>query len=149
TWRPGSHERPEPLRVLAYEAEDAAPVPQRAAGEEAPIGKRVPAVGHDRRRHVPALPPGLRRAVAEVDLLAVHREARVEAAELVEHRAPEEQEAAEHPVRLDRPGRALVEVVVRSLPLERPEERAARRTPDERPPDRREPAARGLPRAVR
>ena len=72
----------------------------------------------DRRGHVPALPAGLRRAVVEVDVLAVHPEARVPAADLVEHRAAQQQERAEHPVRLHRLGRALVEQVVAALVAE-------------------------------
>ena len=133
--------RDERLGVLAGVAEDRAPVPERPPREEPLVGERVPAVRDDRARHVPALPPGPRGAVAEVDLLAVHAEARVVAAELVEHLAAEEERAAEHPVGLDRLGRVLVEVVVRALALLRREGAAERRAADERPADGREARA--------
>ncbi len=99
--------------------------------------------------HVPALPAGAGGAVAEVDVLAVEAEALVEAAELLEHRAAQEQEAAEHPVGLDRLGRPLVEVVVAALVLVRVDEEPQRRAADERAADGREAAPRRLPRAVR
>ena len=54
----------------------------------------------DGLRDEPALPAGLPGPVAEVDVLAVEAEAFVEAAELVEHLAAQEEERAEHPVRL-------------------------------------------------
>ena len=103
-------------------------------------------VADDRGRHVPALPPGLRGPVAEVDVLAVHAEARVEAAELLEHRPAHEQERGEHPVGLHGLLGSLVEEVVRPLPLERREDEAQRRAAHDRAADGREPAARGLPR---
>ena len=93
--------------------------------------------------------PRLRRAVAEVDLLAVHAKALVEAAELVEHRAAEEQAAAEHPVGLDGLGGTLVEEVVVALVLERRAQATQRRAPDERAAHGREAAPRRLPGAVR
>ena len=107
-------------------------VPERAPREEAPVGHGRVVVRDDGGRHVPALPARVRGAVAEVDVLAVEAEARVEAAELVEHRAAQEQEGAEHPVGLDRLGRALVEVVVRALALVAADELAQRRAADER-----------------
>src|SRR5204862_1252873 len=114
TWR---SQRAQPLRVLADEAEDPAPVPERATREEAPVGHRRVRVLDDRRRDVPPLPAGLPGSVAEVDVLAVEAEALVEAAELVEHRAAEHEERAEHPVGLDRLGGPLVEEVVRGRRL--------------------------------
>ena len=102
-----------------------------------------------RLRDVPALPAGLRGPVAEVDVLAVEAEALVEAAELVEHLAAQEEEGGEHPVGLDRLGRPVLEQVVVELPGLRAEDRAQRRPPDDRAADRREAAARGLPAAVR
>src|SRR5256886_15628696 len=95
--------------MLAHEAGDAAPVPERAAGEEAAVGHGLMVVDHDRAGHVPALPAGLARAVREVDVVAVETEAFVEAAELVEHLAAEEEEAAEQPVRRSRLPGVLVQ----------------------------------------
>src|SRR5918999_3105217 len=102
----------------------------------------------DRRWDVPALPTGLRGAVAEVDVFAVQAEALVEAAQLVEHRAAEHQEPAEHPVRLDRLVRLLVEQVVGALAAPRRKEQAQRRAAYERPEHGREAPSRRLPRAV-
>ena len=92
--------------------------------------------------------PGLGGAVAEVDLLAVHAEALVEASEPVEHRAAEEQAAPEHPVGLDRLGGTLVEQVVVALVLERRAQAAERRAANERAADGGEAAPRRLPGAV-
>ncbi len=89
----------------------------------------------DGGRHVPALPPGLRGAVVEIDVLAVHPEAGVQAADLVEHRASHEQERAEHRVRLDGSSGPLVEEVVVPLPAQRREKQAQRRTAYERRAD--------------
>src|SRR3954453_21812207 len=101
--------------MLADVARDSAPVPARPPRQEAPVRDRNMPVRDDRGRHVPALPARPCGAVGEVDVLAVEAEALVEAAELVEHRAAQKQEAAEHPVRLDGPGGPLVEVVVAVL----------------------------------
>ncbi len=133
--------RAQPLRVLAHEARHPAPVPKRAPREEPPVDLgRVP-VRHGRGGHVPALPTGLRRSVAELDVLAVEPEALVEATELLQHLAPEQKEGAEHPVRLHRLGWVLVEQVVRALALERARRVAERRPSDERACHGREAAA--------
>src|SRR5690349_17832807 len=95
-----------------------------------------------RLRHVPAFPAGLSGAVAEVDVLAVETEAVVEPAQLVEHLSAQEQERREHPVGLNRFGRAFVESVVVTLAALRVEEGAEGRSPDDRAADRREAAAR-------
>ena len=95
--------------------------------------------------HVPALPAGLGGPVAEVDVLAVEAEALVEPAELVEHLAAQKQERGEHPVGLDRLGRALVEQVVVDLARLRAQGLPERRSPDDRAADGRESAARRLP----
>src|SRR5262249_2875176 len=100
--------------MLAHEAHDAAPVPQRPAGEEAHVRLPPPPVVDDGGRDIPALPACLRCAVADVDVLTVEPEARVEAAELLEHPAPEQEETAEQPVGAHRLGGILVEVVVRT-----------------------------------
>ena len=69
-----------------------------------------------RVRHVPPFPAGTHRAVLEVDVLSVEPEALVEAVELLEHRAPQEQKPSEHPVALNGLQRhRLVEVVVATL----------------------------------
>src|SRR4029079_7601712 len=109
-------DRAQALRVLAHEASDPAPVPPRSTREEPPIGDRRVAVRDDRLRDVPALPAGFRRAVAEVDVLSVEPVARVEAAELVEHLPPEEEEGREHPVGLRRLRGPVLEEVVVELP---------------------------------
>src|SRR5688572_10843512 len=121
--------------MLPHEAEDAAPVPERSSCEEALVGRRIPAMANDRAGHVPALPARRCRPVAEVDLLAVHPEAFVEAAELLQHRAAEQEAAAEHPVGLDGLGWTLVEEVVVALVLERRAQAAERRAADERAAD--------------
>ena len=105
-------------------------------------------VRHDCLRHVPALPARLRRAVAEVDVLAVVAVPGVPAADLVEHRAAHEQERTEHPVRRNGLGRPLVEGVVVALRLVRRSEPANRRPADDRSAHRREAPARRLPAAV-
>src|SRR3954454_19951232 len=83
-----SLERAQALGVLAHEAPDAAPVPKRAAREEAPVGDSLVVVDDDRVGYVPALPAGLARAVGEVDVVAVQSIALIEAAELLEHFPP-------------------------------------------------------------
>src|SRR6516164_9031851 len=105
-------------------------------------------MAHDCSGHVPTLPVRLREPVAEVDLLAVHAEALVEAADLVERRSAYQHEPPEHPVGFDRLGRALVELIVVALAFERRERPPERRAPDERAADGREETARRLPRAV-
>src|SRR4029450_8808523 len=99
------------------------------------VRQRLPAVRADRLRDVPALPARLRSSVTEVDLLAVHPETGVVAAELVEHRAAEGERPAEHPVGLDRLLRPFVELVVRALALERREQVAKRCPADQRAAD--------------
>jgi hypothetical protein len=79
------------------------------------IGDRLVLVVDGRARDVPPVPARLRGAITQVDVLAVEAEALVEAAELLEHRATEQQEAAEHPVGLDGLRRPLVQVVVPAL----------------------------------
>jgi hypothetical protein len=93
--------------MLADEAEDAAPVPERMSGDEAAVADDGVAVLDEGLRHVPALPARLRRSVPEVDV-AVEPKALVEAAELFEHLAAQEQEGAEHPVGRDRLGGTLL-----------------------------------------
>src|ERR1051326_4741520 len=127
--------------MLAREARDAAPVPEGPAREETPVGLALPLVADDRRRDVPALPARLRGAIAEIDVLAVQREAGVEAAELVEHRAAEAEEAAEQPVGLHRLDGLLAEVVVGVLVRERRGKPAKRCPPHEGAAHRRKPAA--------
>src|SRR6266545_851182 len=101
--------------MLPHEARDAAPVPQRSPREKASVRLPLPFVVHDGRGDVPTLPPRPRRAITQVDVLAVEAKAGVEAADLVEHVAAEENEPAEQPVRLHRPRDVLAEVVVRTL----------------------------------
>ena len=108
-----------------------------------------PVVRDARRRDVPALPAGAHRAVAEVDVLDIVAVALVPAAELVQHRAAQEQERAEQPVRLHGPSGPLAEVVVRALALERREQPPQRRPSDDRARDGGEAPARRLPRPVR
>ena len=134
--------------MLAEEANHRAGVPDGVAGEEPAVDHGRVLVVHDRGGHVPALPARLRGAVVQVDVLAVHAEAGVEAADLVEHRAPEEEERREHRVRLRGLLGPLVEEVVLALPAAGREEQAQGRPADERRADRREAAAGGLPRAV-
>ena len=62
--------------------------------------RRAGSRGWQRPRGRTALPAHAPRAVLQLDVLAVHREALVEAAELVEHRPPHEQAGAEHPIAL-------------------------------------------------
>ena len=69
--------------MLADEAGDAAPVPERAPRQEAAVGDGLVMVDHDRLRHVPALPAGLACSIGKVDVVAVEAVALVEAAELV------------------------------------------------------------------
>src|SRR6266511_4756770 len=98
------------------------------AREEAAVDDGSVIVRDDGCGNVPALPAGVRSAIGEVDVLAVHAEARVEAAELVEHLASKEEKRAEQPVGFDRLRMALVEVVVRTLRVrscEPPQRRAA------------------------
>ena len=88
-------------------------MPERPPREPAPVGLRFVFVADDCRRNVPALPPGEHRAILQVDVLAVQAKGRIEAAELVEHLPPQQEEAAEHPVGLDGLLRiGLVEVVM-------------------------------------
>src|SRR4051794_31723962 len=137
--------------MLAHEPQHPLPVPERAPRREAMVDDRGVVVPHARRRHVPPLPPRPRGAVAEVDVLAVHAEARVEAADRVEQLAAQEQERAEQPVGLDRLLRPLVQQVVPALALERREQQPPRRPAYERParrrgaPPRPPPAARPAP----
>src|SRR5438874_11615664 len=135
--------------MLAHEAQDALPVPERPPGEQPAIRVRVPRVPHDRRGDAPALPACPGGPVAEVDVLAVHAEAAVEATELVQHRPAQEEEGAEHPVRLDGLRRPLVEEVVPPLAAERPEGEAEGRAPDEGAADGGKATPGRLPGAVR
>src|SRR4051812_1657477 len=89
--RPRS-ELPQGLRVLAHEAHDAAPVPERAPREKAAVGHGLVVVDDDRAGDVPALPAGLLRPVGEVDVLAVEVVALVEPAELLEQLPSKEEE---------------------------------------------------------
>src|SRR4051812_36735892 len=105
--------------MLAHEPRDAAPVPERPPREKPGIRLALPFVPHDGGGHIPALPARLRRAVRDIDVFAVEPEAGVEPAELLEHRAAQEHETTEQPVRLHRLLRLLPEVVVLALTLER------------------------------
>src|SRR6266545_1712112 len=134
--------------MLSCEVEHRSPVPERAPREERVISDRRVGVLHDRLRYVPALPAGLRHPVTQLDVLAVQPEAFVEAAELVERGPPKEEESAEHPVGLDRLGRALVEEIVPTLPALRAKEPPQRGPAHQRPGYRREAAARRLPRSI-
>src|SRR5262249_15159455 len=122
-----------------------APVPKRAPREPAFVGFGLVLMAHDGRGDVPTLPAGLGRAVLQIDVLSVEAKARIEAADLVQHRATNEQEAAEHPVGLNGlRRRRLIEVEVLFLA----DFLAQRGAADNRPTDGREAAARWLPRAV-
>src|SRR5215203_5313692 len=103
--------------MLPHEAEDALPLPQRPPRQERPVRHPSVGVSNPSSRNVPALPTSLRGPVGEVDVLAIQPEAFVEAAELVERFAAQEQEGAEHPVDLRRLLRRLVEDVMRALAL--------------------------------
>src|SRR5438477_81000 len=128
--------------MFAHEARDPAPVPEGPPRHEPRVRLPLPFVPDDGARHIPALPARLRGSVTEIDILSVEPEAGVEPAELFEHRAAEEHEASEEPVRLHRLVRLVVEVVVVVLPLERRPETPQRRTAHERAADGREAAAR-------
>src|SRR5215213_3431981 len=128
--------------MLTDEAPDAAPVPERPPCEESRVRLAFPFVPHDGGGHVPALPARLRGAVGEIDVFAVEPEAGVEAAELLEHRAAQEHETPEEPIRPHRLVRLVAEVVVLALPLERRTQTAQRRAARERAAYRREPATR-------
>src|SRR5437773_7697840 len=123
---------PEALGVLADEAEDAAPVPEGPPCEETLVCHGLVMVDRHGLRDVPPLPAGLAGAVGEVDLLAVEVVALVEAAELLEQLAAEEEEGAEQPVGLDRLGRVLVEEVVAALALLRLQHAPERGPADDR-----------------
>src|SRR2546422_8453202 len=98
--------------MLANESRDSAPLPERSPSEQLAVDNGRVKVSNDRGRDVPALPPGFGSPVTEVDVLAVETELFVEAAELLEHFASKQQERGEHPIRLDRLGRPLVQKVV-------------------------------------
>ena len=100
------------------------------------------------RGHVPALPAVALRAVLQLDVLPVHGEALVEAADLVEHAPAQQQAGAEHPVALDRSLGLLCQVVPGLGGLDVADQRAQRRTPHERAGDRREAPARALQGAI-
>src|ERR1700693_817005 len=100
-------------------------------------------------RDEPALPAGPLGAVAEVDILAIEAKALVEAAELVEHLAPKEEEGAEHPVGLHRLCGTLLDQVVAALPLLRLEQTPEGRASHDRARDRREAPGWSLERSVR
>jgi hypothetical protein len=134
--------------VLPQEAQHRARVPDRVAREESLVDDRRVFVAHDSGGNVPALPTGLGCAVVEVDVLAVHPIAGIPAADFLEHRAPQQQERAEHRVRWYGRIGALVEQVVLPLPAQRREQQTQRRAPHECCADRREAAARRLPGAV-
>src|SRR5918996_5275287 len=70
-WGARTSKRPKPLGMLADEARDPAPMPERSSGQEAAVDDRVVVVGDKGRGHVPALPACFRRPVAEVDVLSV------------------------------------------------------------------------------
>ncbi len=134
--------------MLAQEAQHRARVPERVTREEALVDHRRVLVVDNGVGDEPALPAGLRGAVVEVDVLAVHPEARIPAADLVEHGAAEQDERAEHRVGRDGLVRLLAEQVVSPLPAQRREQEPQRRAPDEGCADRREAPARRLRRAV-
>ena len=126
-------QRAQALRVLAHEARPSrAGARACAASGSAGRSPRV-VVAHDRGRHVPALPAGLRRPVAEVDVLAVVAEARRRsrrARRASRGAGAGTRRASSRPAPARR--RPLVEVVVRALALERREEQAERRAADDR-----------------
>src|SRR6266536_4897305 len=98
--------------MLAHEPQDAAPVPEGSARQQPVVDLGRVALRDHGSRDVPALPACLRRAVTELDVLAVEAEALVEAPELVKPLATEKEERAQHPVCGDRLARALVQQVV-------------------------------------
>src|SRR6266536_6403555 len=108
--------------MLPDEPADAAPVPERPAGEEPAVGLGSVDVRDDGLGHIPALPARTRCAIAEVDVLAVESVALVESAELIEQLPAKKQECAQHPVGLDRAGGTVVELVVSPLALLRVDE---------------------------
>src|SRR5207247_8735523 len=100
-----------------------APVP------EALRGAQVRAVDRARRGHVDGASPEARRAVAEVEVLAVEEVARIEAPEPAEEVAAHRHEGAVHPV--DAVGRAAE---ARPEPAQRAAEAAMRDRPEARRP---------------
>ena len=135
--------------MFAHEAGNPAPMPEGAARQQTAVDLRGVAVRHHRLGHVPTLPAGFRRAVAELDVLAVEPKVFVEAAQLFQHLALHQQEGGEHPIRLHGFERSLVEQVVVALPLEGTQRVAKRGPADERAGYRRKAALRGLPAPVR
>src|SRR3954465_15956030 len=101
--------------MLADEAHDAAPVPKRPPGQKTLVGDSLVRVADDRLGDVPALPTGFRGPVAEMHVLAVEPEPGVEAAELVEHLAAEEQERGQHPLCGSGLGGAVLQEIVIEL----------------------------------
>ena len=123
-------------------------MPERSPGEEAAVGHGLVVVDHDRLGHVPALPAGLAGPVGEIDVVAVEPVSLVEAAELGQELAAEEEEGAEQPVGLHGSVRPLVEEVVIALAALRVEHTAQRCPPHEGAAHGREATARRLPAPV-
>ena len=70
-WSSSRSQREQSFGVLADEPRHPARVPERVPREEAPVDDGRVVVRHDGVGDVPALPARLRRAVAEIDVLAV------------------------------------------------------------------------------
>ena len=144
-----SNQRPQALGMLADEPGDAPPVPERPTRQEPLVGHPSMGVNDGGGGNEPALPARAHRPVAEIDVLAVEAEAVVEAAELIEHLTPQEDERADQPLGVGGLGRLLVQEVVVALARPWVEEPAKRRPADERAPDRGKGSTARLPAAVR
>src|SRR2546423_5168838 len=73
-------------------------MPERVLRQELLVDHGCVLVAHDGGRDVPPLPAGTGGTVVEVYVLAIHAEAGIPAADLVEHLAPQQNERAEHRV---------------------------------------------------
>ena len=80
--------------MLPQEAQHCASMPERVLRQELLVDHGRVLVAHDGGRNVPALPAGARGAVVEIDVLAVHAEAGIPTADLVEHLPSQQQERA-------------------------------------------------------
>ena len=144
-----SSERLESLGVLAHEAHDPAPVPERPPRQEAAVGygvvrvARRPPAG---RTSVPSRPwrPGSRGRCPRRRGGTPRRSRRARRASRGVGAGTRRASSPPGPA-----PRALVEEVMVDAGASRPEDRAEGRAPDDRSADRREAAPRGLPAAVR
>src|SRR3954469_2248374 len=116
-----SPQREEPLGMLAEEAQHRVQMPEVPAREEVLVDHGLVLVPYDSARHPPPLPPGLHRAVAQVDVLYVELVAGVPAADLLKHRAPHQEKRAEHRVDEHRLVGRSIEQVMPLLPTQRRE----------------------------